>query len=182
LAEKVDALQYELREGPCYDAVTKDRFVLVNDLAAAAYAYPRFGPRAGELGIGAQAAVQLVHNHQAASLNLYARTPGVFDRATVEFAELFGSQAAGLLGYAAQVEQLSEALHTRNDIGIALGIVMERYQVDRGRAFAFLVRNSNDRNLKLRILAQQVIDGTFEGVSIGDDGSPDGRGRIPPPR
>jgi len=42
--------------------------------------------------------------------------------------------------------------------------------------------NSNDRNLKLRILGQQVIDGTFEGVSIGDDGSPDGRGRIPPPR
>ena len=34
---------------------------------------------------------------------------------------------------------------------------MERYGIDRHRAFAHLVRNSNNRNVKLRVLAQKVI-------------------------
>jgi AmiR/NasT family two-component response regulator len=85
-----------------------------------------------------------------------------FDRSTVELAELFATQAAALLQYAEQVEQLSEALHTRTDIGTAVGILMERYTIDRNQAFSFLVRNSNDRNIKLRVLAQDVIGGTFE--------------------
>jgi hypothetical protein len=75
LAENVDALQYELREGPCYAAVTVERFVLVNDMAAAGHAYPRFSPRAAELGVRAQAAIQLLHEHrERAGLN---RTPGI---------------------------------------------------------------------------------------------------------
>src|SRR4051794_29841102 len=55
LAEQADNLQYELREGPCYDAVTTDRFVLINDLSAAKY--PHYGLRAVGLGLGAQAAI-----------------------------------------------------------------------------------------------------------------------------
>ena len=170
LAERIDALQYELREGPCYAAVTEERFVLVNDVSAN-NAFPRYGPRAAEQGIGAQAAIQLVHNGHRAGLNLYARRPGVFDRSTVQLAELFATQAAALLQYAVQVEQLDEALHTRTDIGTAVGIVMERYRIDRKLAFAFLVRNSNNRNLKLRVLAQQVIDGTFESTPAEDSRS-----------
>jgi hypothetical protein len=48
------------------------------------------------------------------------------------------------------------------DIGIAGGVVMERDRVDRRRPFAFLVRLSNNPNVKLRALAHQVIDGTCE--------------------
>ncbi|MBA2955406.1 ANTAR domain-containing protein [Nocardioides sp. MAH-18] len=162
LAERADRLQYEFQEGPCYEAVTDNRFVLVNDLTAAVQ-YPRYAPRAVELGIGAQAAVQLLHDGENAGLNMYASTAGAFDRATVQIAELFASHAATLLGYAVQVEQLSEALQARTDIGMAVGMVMERYQLDRERAFAFLVRLSNNRNVKLRVLARQLIDGTFEG-------------------
>lgn len=98
----------------------------------------------------------------SAGLNLYARTPGVFDRSTVQVAELFATQAAALLHYADQVEQLSEALHTRTDIGTAGGIIMERYGIGNHQAFAFLVRSSNNRNVKLRVLAQDVIAGTFD--------------------
>jgi GAF domain-containing protein len=160
LAETLDALQYELREGPCYAALTEERFVLVNDVTTTTD-FPRYGPRAAEHGVRAQAAVQLAHNGERAGLNLYSRSLQAFDRSTVQFAELFATQAAALLQYAVQVEQLGEALHSRTDIGTAVGIVMERYGIDRNRAFAFLVRHSNHRNLKLRELAQQVIDGTF---------------------
>jgi hypothetical protein len=79
----------------------------------------------------------------------------------VQFAELFATQAGAVLGYAEQVEHLSEALHTRTDIGTAVGILMERYGIDRRQAFAFLTRNSQNRNIKVRVLAQNVIDGTF---------------------
>jgi hypothetical protein len=167
LAEQADSLQYELREGPCYAAVTDERFVLVNDLAAAED-LPRYGPKAVALGLGAQAAVQLLHNGERAGLNLYARASGAFDPSTVHLAELFASQGGALLGYAEQVEQLSEALHTRTDIGTAVGILMERYDIDRQRAFGFLSRTSQTRNVKVRNLAQQVIDGTFQSTPIED--------------
>ena len=167
LAERLDALQYDLREGPCYAAVTDERFVLANDLSTAA-AFPRYGIRAADLGVGSQAAIQLVHDGERAGLNLYARRTGAFDRSTVQLAELFATQAAAVLEYAVQVEQLSEALHTRTDIATAVGIVMERYGVDRDRAFAFLVRNSNDRNVKIRELARQVITGAFQSTSHED--------------
>jgi len=167
LAERADSLQYELREGPCYAAVTDERFVLVNDLAAAVD-FPRYGPQAVALGLGAQAAVQLLHNGERAGLNLYARASGAFDRSTVHLAELFANQGGALLGYAGQVEQLSAALHTRTDIGTAVGILMERYSIDQKRAFAFLSRNSQNRNIKVRALAQQIIEGTFQSTPAED--------------
>lgn len=161
LANQTDRLQYELREGPCYAAVTEDRFVLVNNLTVAD-GFPRYAPRAVELGVMAQAAIQLTSPGQRAGLNLYARTPEAFDRSTIHVAELFATQAAALLHYQDQVEQLSEALHTRTDIGTAVGIIMERYGIGNHQAFAFLVRSSNNRNVKLRTLAQDVIAGTFD--------------------
>jgi hypothetical protein len=167
LAELADSFQYELREGPCYAAVNDERFVLVNDLAAAAR-FPHYAPRAVAHGVGAQAAVQLLHNGERAGLNLYARTAGAFDPSTVQFADLFATHAGALLGYAGQVENLGEALHSRSDIGTAVGILMERYSVDRHQAFAFLTRNSQHRNIKVRELAQQVINGTFQSTQRED--------------
>jgi GAF domain-containing protein len=167
LATQADQLQYALREGPCYAAITQERFVLVNDLAGSVE-FSRYAPKAAALGIGAQAAVQLFHDRQTAGLNLYARTPGAFDRSTVAFAELFATQAGALLGYAAQVEQLSEALHTRTDIGTAIGILMERYGITSEQAFSFLARSSQSRNIKVRVLARQVIDGSFESTRLED--------------
>jgi hypothetical protein len=172
VAEQADALQYELREGPCYAAVTEERWVLVNDVGSSSEC-PRYAPRAVELGVHAQAALQLVSNGERAGLNLYARTSRAFDRSTVEIAELFATHAASLLDYAEQVEQLSEALHTRTDIGTAVGILMERYGIDRDTAFAFLVRNASTDNIKVRVLAQQVIDGSFQRATNEGDRAQD---------
>jgi GAF domain-containing protein len=165
LANQIDAVQYELREGPCYAAVTDDTLTVINDVAAARD-FPRYGPRAADLGVRSQTAIHLFHNGERAGLNLYARTLGAFDRSTVELAEIFATQAGALLGYARQVDQLSEALHTRTDIGIAIGMVMERYGMDREQAFAFLVRHSSTGNVKLRTLAREVIDGTFASTPV----------------
>jgi hypothetical protein len=172
LATQADLLQYELREGPCYAAVTDERFVLVNDMSSAEK-FPRYAARVVDLGVGAQAAIQLVDGKQRAALNLYARTAGSLDYSTVQFAELFATHAGALLGYAEQVEHLSLGLHTRTDIGTAVGILMERYSIDRHQAFAFLTRNSQNRNIKVRALAQRIIDGSFESTRSEDGDSRD---------
>ena len=111
--------------------------LLVNDLAAAV-AFPRYGPKAVALGLGAQAAVQLFHERERAGVDLYAVRPQAFDRSTMQMADLFANQGRALLGCAQQVMQRSEALHSRSDIGTAVGIVMERYGIDQHQAFAFL--------------------------------------------
>jgi hypothetical protein len=162
MAERADALQYQMREGPCYAAVTDTRLVVANDIAASVE-FPRYGPKAFDLGVGAQAAIQLVNGKGGATgLNLYARTAGKFDRSAVQIVEHFATHAGVLLGYAEQVDQLRVALSTRTDTGAAVGILMERYGLERDQAFAFLARNSQTRNVKLRALALQVIDGTFQ--------------------
>jgi hypothetical protein len=168
LAERADALQCELREGPCYAAVTEERFVLVNDLAVAVE-FPRYAPMALAFGVAGHAAIQLVDGKRRAGLNLYARHAGSFDHSTVQFAELFAAPAGAVLGYAEQVEQLSEAVSTRTDIGTAVGIVMERYGIDRHQAFAFLVRNSQRGNIKVRVLAQRVINDAPRRASHSQD-------------
>jgi hypothetical protein len=161
LARVLDAAQYELREGPCYEAVTGQRFVLANDIAEDDR-FPRYGPRAAGAGVLAQAATQLVRDGDQAGLNLYARAVGVFDASTVQFAELFSAHAAALLGYARQADTVGDALYTRQDIGTAVGILMERHQVGPDRAFGYLTRVSMNRNVKLRDIAREVIDGSFD--------------------
>jgi hypothetical protein len=97
----------------------------------------------------------------------------------VQFAELFSAHAAALLHYARQVEQLGEAIHTRTDIGTAVGILMVRFGIDKDRAFGFLVRNSSHRNIKTRELAKTVIDGTFERTSSEDTSPRNGLSPMP---
>jgi ANTAR domain/GAF domain len=161
LADRLDAIQYELREGPCYAAVTDERFVLVNDLQRSDQ-FSAYGPRAVELGLRSQLATQIAHNGSQAGLNVYARRPDAFDRVSVQIAEMLGTHVGVVLGYAREVETLGEALHTRQDIGAAVGIVMERYGIDRDHAFEFLVRICSHRNVKLRAVAAQLLDGTFQ--------------------
>ncbi|HEY7042942.1 MAG TPA: hypothetical protein VH419_04670, partial [Nocardioidaceae bacterium] len=76
LAYRLDEIQYELREGPCYDAVTISQFALDNDLRHGRY--PRYGPRAADLGLGSQLATQVAHNGTQAGLNVYARRVHAF--------------------------------------------------------------------------------------------------------
>ncbi|RYD95656.1 MAG: ANTAR domain-containing protein, partial [Sphingobacteriales bacterium] len=53
--------------------------------------------------------------------------------------------------------QLKESVASRQAIGTAVGIVMERYQISEDRAFQFLVRASSTSNIKLRALAQELV-------------------------
>jgi hypothetical protein len=153
----LDAAQYALHEGPCFEAATDAAQVTAPDLAADPR-FPSYGPRAVEAGISAQAAFRLFERNGGTqgALNLYATKPGAF--ADLEdTAALFRSQAAVAIAYAYEITNLNEALETRTTIGQAMGIVMERYHLNDERAFAFLTRLSQHRNVKLRRVAEEIV-------------------------
>ncbi len=52
--------------------------------------------------------------------------------------------------------QLSAGLATRDHIGQAKGILMERYKIDEGGAFMMLIQESNRRNIKLHDIALEL--------------------------
>lgn len=93
-------------------------------------------------------------------LNLYSTSSDVVSEEAVQAAQLFARHATIALEKAQDSEQLSEALSTRKVIGQAIGIVMERFQVDEDRAFQFLVRASSTSNIKLRDVATELVDAT----------------------
>ncbi|MEP6666345.1 MAG: GAF and ANTAR domain-containing protein [Nocardioidaceae bacterium] len=158
LAVAIDDLQYELREGPCYEAALEGEGVLLATDLAHDQRWPAYGPRAAALGVGSQMGLSLVADGGSrAVLNLYSERVGGFDDDR-EMAELFASHAALVLGYARTVKDLDEAINSRTVIGQAIGILMERYDLDEDRAFGFLTRVSQTSNVKLRQVARELVE------------------------
>lgn len=156
LLYELDAMQYQLREGPCYYAATEQAHIVSTNIAVDER-FPKYGPVAAAAGIRAQAGLRLFTAPRAqGALNLYSRSLGAFeDMGTL--GDLFSTQSGMAIAYAMEVTNLQDALETRTTIGQAVGIVMERYRLTDDRAFAFLTRLSQNHNVKLRLVAQEII-------------------------
>lgn len=159
---EVDAKQYELREGPCYEAATDSGNVVSTDLATDDR-FPSYRQTALDAGVRAQVGVRLFDaDRSQGALNLYSDRVGAFaDLGSL--ADLFREQAAMALGYASEVSSLREAVQTRQLIGQAVGVTMLRYGLNDQRAFAFLARLSQTRNVKLRVVAEEIVAELGEG-------------------
>lgn len=151
----VDQLQASYREGPCVTALWDQRTVLVEDMTSEAGRWPRFGPAAAAAGVGSMLSFQLYAAEQSlGALNLYANEPGRFTVDSQTLGGLFAMHAATALGQAQHVNQLHEALASRDVIGQAKGMLMERFGLDAEQAFGMLVRSSQETNLKLVAVAR----------------------------
>lgn len=156
---RLDAEQYRLQEGPCYDAATHDNQVISSDLGADER-FPEYGRTAVEMGIRSQIGVRLFDTPKSnGALNLYSTRVGAFQD-IASLSALFAHQAGLAISYAHQIGTLQEAVQSRTIVGQAVGIVMERYNLNDERAFAFLKRVSSHRNVKLRLVAQELIAAT----------------------
>lgn len=152
----LDTAQYELREGPCYYAAVDSVHITSPDLASD-QRFPKYAAIAVASGIRAQAGLQLFDgkNSQGA-LNLYSESVGAFaDLGTV--GELFAHQSAMAIDYAREIDSLRQAVQSRGLVGQAVGIVMERFRLDEARAFGFLVRLSQQQNVKVRVIAADLV-------------------------
>jgi len=158
LAQDLDSLQYELDEGPCLSALRNQELVLAQRLEQE-QRWPRYTPRAVEAGIRAQMAVHLIADDEVlGSLNFYSTArdtihPGAYHRAS-----LFATHAALALGYARRLEATHASAQTHRLIGQAIGMLVERFEIDDERSFYYLVRVAAAGGLELRQVAREVVD------------------------
>jgi transcriptional regulator with GAF, ATPase, and Fis domain len=166
LPQRVDAVQVEVGEGPCLDAVFQQQTVRVPDMANE-QRWPRFASRAAEAGAGSMLSFQLyVEGDNLGALNLYGYQSHAFDDESEHVGLLFASHAAVAFADAQKIAQLNKAVDSRDLIGQAKGILMERYQISADQAFRVLTRASQHTNRKLRELAEELTSsGHLAGIT-----------------
>ncbi|MFI8188364.1 ANTAR domain-containing protein [Streptomyces sp. NPDC085946] len=111
-------------------------------------------------GLGLRSALSLrlrADRRRLTVLTAYARKPGAFDEDATRIGRLFTAHVSIALDSATVREQLTEAMQTRDLIGQATGILMERMDIDAAGAFESLVRASQRENVKLRDLARRIV-------------------------
>ena len=165
LPVQVDALQEETQQGPCLDAAYKQLTVRVTDMASETR-WPEFARRASQAGAASMLSLQLyVEGDNLGALNLYSRTPNAFDDESEQVGLLFASHAAVAYAGVRKEAQLAQAVDSRDLIGQAKGILMERYKITPERAFLVLTRVSQKSNRKLHDIATELVrHGTVPGI------------------
>ncbi|ABK04548.1 putative GAF sensor protein [Arthrobacter sp. FB24] len=156
LPVKIDALQSEMGQGPCLEAAYDERVVRVPDLAND-NRWPGFAQAAYNLGARSMLSIQLfVEGDKLGALNLYGQDVNVFDDESEQIALLVAAHAAIAFSDAKEIAQLTQALDTRDLIGQAKGILMERFKITPQQAFLVLTKASSESNMKLRDVAEHL--------------------------
>lgn len=174
LVVDVDQLQIDADDGPCVEAARRATTIYAHDLLDDAR-WPTFAPPAVEAGIRTVLACSLPADGSTV-LNLYAPLPAAFGATDRAQASLFASLARIAFDNAEEradstmrADNLVIALQTRDLIGQAQGILIERERITADQAFDVLRRASQHMNIKLREVAQTLV----ETGKTPDTGPPD---------
>lgn len=152
-----DHAQYETGQGPCLDSVYEQQTFRLSDMRVE-QRWQQFTKRATELRIGSMLSFQLyVSGNNLGALNLYNSSPEAFSDQSEHVGLLLAAHAAVAMASAQHEEQLLQAMATRDLIGQAKGILMERYKITANQAFSLLIRASQDTNSKLHDVADHLV-------------------------
>jgi GAF domain-containing protein len=164
-ASLVDELQYEVDEGPCLRSMGTGKQIVVADTTGPDR-WGGFSARAAANGIRSILTLPLAADGILGALNIYAPTPDAFGEAETRQAEIFAASASAALALASRqasatdlTRQLREALASRTVIDQAIGIIMAQERCASAQAFAILRNASQNRNVKLRDIASQIVTG-----------------------
>lgn len=159
----IDQMQIDANEGPCPDAMIQGTTVYAHDLIEDSR-WPTFAAAATAAGIRTVLAYPLSVERPSA-LNLYARLPAAFGATARAQGLLFATLARLALDSARErasdankAQNLTEALRTRELIGQAQGILIERDRITADQAFEVLRRASQNMNVKLREVAETLVE------------------------
>lgn len=162
-AARADALQHEVGSGPSVDAVLDDAVYRSDDVRSGRWS--AWGVRThDETGITSALSYRLtvlVHCETVAALNIYSEHPGSFDE-TSESTGLLVATHGSLLVTALlardRAENVRRALESNREIGVAMGVLMQRHRLTREQSFDVLRVASQDANRKLGDIATEVAD------------------------
>jgi transcriptional regulator with GAF, ATPase, and Fis domain len=164
IVRRCDQIQYDLRHGPCVDAVVAEPCYNAADLRVDER-WPEFARRCVEqTGIVSMLSMRLFIESDAdliAGLNMYSHQPRAFNENSETVAHLLATHGALAVGKASAEDKsrnLMRALQTSREIGMAMGIVMNSYKVTREQAFDLLCIASQRSHRKLAEIASQVTE------------------------
>lgn len=154
----LDEIQQRHREGPCLTAAWEEKTVHVADLTTDSR-FPLYRRDALEqTPICSIMAFQLfIADETMGALNVYAEQPHVFDQASKDIGRIFAAHSSVAWNSARRDEQFKRALASRDTIGQAKGMIMERYGVDAVQAFEVLRKLSQDSNVPLVQVASELV-------------------------
>lgn len=158
-AEKVDDIQSRNGEGPCLEAAWEQHMMRIDDMAQERR-WPGFARDAlDNTSVRSVLSFQLFKNrNDMGALNFYADRPFAFDETSVEMGLMVATHTALAWNMLQREEQFRSALASRDIIGQAKGILMERFNVDAVAAFELLKRLSQDSNRPLATIAEQLVN------------------------
>jgi PAS domain S-box-containing protein len=168
-AQHIADLEHTIREGPATTAAGAGHPQQSGNLARDGR-WPEFGPRAGALGIQSVVAVPVAPGQKTQGvLMLLSRHRDAFAddaaRRCMIFAEAAAAVAAVILereSSSREADQLLQALRSRERIEQAKGIIMTQRRCSPDEAFRLLVELSQRTNVKLRIVAERLVNAIEE--------------------
>jgi GAF domain-containing protein len=155
----LDAIQDQYKEGPCLEAAWQHHIMQVADLNID-QRWPRYQERAlAETPIRSILSYELfVDGGAMGALNFYADHPHAFSDDSVELGNVFATHIALAWSMLRRQDQFRSALASRDIIGQAKGVIMERFNLDAVEAFGLLARLSQQSNTKLIDIARALIE------------------------
>ena len=166
----LDKIQQRYREGPCLTAAWDEKTVHVADLETDTR-FPNYRRDAlAETPIRSIMAFQLfIADETLGALNVYAEQPDVFTAESRTMGLIFAAHSSVAWNSARREAQFQRALASRDMIGQAKGMIMERYRVDAVQAFEVLRKLSQDSNVPLVDVATDLVAGALsaDGRSAG---------------
>jgi GAF domain-containing protein len=162
---EIDRAQYESGHGPCVDSYRSGEVVTI-DSTVRDDRWPEFTDVARRHGVLSTLSLPMIVNHQSiGAMNLYANAEDAFGPADVDTGRQFAMQAGFVLANAQAYwdsrtlsENLETAMQSRSVIEQAKGVLMHSLGVSADEAFDVLIRQSQHENVKLREIAQRVVD------------------------
>ncbi|OBA76138.1 response regulator receiver protein [Mycobacterium sp. 1554424.7] len=158
-AAVLDTIQNRCQEGPCLAAAWRHHMMYVDDLNVD-QRWPRYQRDALEATpIRSMASYELYDDDRSmAALNFYADHPHAFTDESLEIGGIFATHVALAWSMMRRQDQFRSALASRDAIGQAKGVIMERFNLDAVEAFELLTRLSQRSNTKLVDIAEGLID------------------------
>jgi transcriptional regulator with GAF, ATPase, and Fis domain len=157
-AALLDGAQQAAGQGPCLDAVNAQKPIRCSDLGADVR-WPRFAVAATNAGVRAVLSFPMdVPGAARGTLSLFGSEPGALGIGSDGTAAMLAHHAAIALFTAEHERQFKATLATRDVIGQAKGVIMERFGVDSARAFAMLKTISRQTNTPVRQLAASLVN------------------------
>lgn len=157
LPHRLDELQMTFGEGPCVQAALHDVIVRTDDFRSESR-WPRYSPAVVQLGVVSGLSFKLfTAERTAGALNLFGYDAREWDTEAHTIGTVLAAHATAAVLATQKEQQLETALLSRDQIGQAKGIIMERFAVDDVRAFQMLRQLSQESNTKLTEVARRVI-------------------------